>query len=138
MYSTPIGCDPHAVAQELAENGGLPAPRRIAKQWRQTGTFEFARDARQSAESGIEIHEFNQPVTNLPARTPRRANDQRHAGAPFVVRHLAPAVVVAQFPTLITPQYHNCIVCELQAIQLVEQLGDLRVDVTDRGEVTMP
>ena len=97
---------PFSVAKKLAEDGRLPRSSAIRQEWSKTVAFKFVpnRHIRQFAQRRVNVYELNQAIALFAilfgAGGP---HDERYAGVDFVIRHLTPAVVLAQFPAVIAP-----------------------------------
>src|SRR6056297_1862066 len=94
------------------------------------------RNIRQLTERRIDVDEFDQPVTHLPACDSRCYDQKRSASGDFEVRVLAPESMLAELPAVISPEDDDRVVGDAQLLQFIEQPTNLCIDKADAGMVT--
>ncbi len=139
----------HGVAHErfaivaagvLAEYGGFPGALRVVQHGFETGAFQMAGQgqAGQIAQGGVDIDEFNQGVGTLAGLFHvGNRQDQRGVGVVFAVAVFAPGVVFAQLPAVIAPDDDDGIPAQVQAVQFIQHLADLRVGIAGGGVIAV-
>ncbi len=84
------------------------------------------------AEGGIEVDELDQ--AGGPARlSPRVAHDQRNPRVAFEVRVLAPARVIAELPSVVSPENHDGFVGQTVPLKGIEDPAHAGIDVAGCG-----
>jgi hypothetical protein len=76
-------------------------------------------------------------VTWLTVRITGYFYDKGTFERPFKNGMLTPDEMVAEMPSMITPDNNYCILRQSQALKLFNQFSNLRINITDAGKIGM-
>ena len=150
-FGVAVGAGPHRAADDLAfreirrtrvlgVGGCLDGGLRVLDHRAQGDAVERVGrgEAAEVGERGIDIDQFDDRFAG--ASRPWHAgfgNDERHARVGFEVGELADERVFADLIAVVAPEHDDRVAGKIETIEFVEDFSDLRVEITDRGKISV-